>query len=91
MRKCLQFEVVENHRMSIGCNRNSRKLTNDVSNAESPATPLNIGTINACYAEMVATSGNSNQFDLFLGIFCADFYLRLIDQAKERRLPCDSS
>nr|XP_010914918.1 CRC domain-containing protein TSO1 isoform X1 [Elaeis guineensis] len=47
MRKRLQFEAVENRRMSI------------VSNSESPATPLDMGTISDSHTESVANSANS--------------------------------
>ncbi|XP_038984645.1 uncharacterized protein LOC103708783 isoform X2 [Phoenix dactylifera] len=47
MRKRLQFEAVENHQMSI------------VSNSESSATPLDMGTISDSHAEAVATSSNN--------------------------------
>lgn len=46
MRKRLQFEAVGNHRMS------------NVSNSESPASPLDMGTISDSHAESFSTSAN---------------------------------
>ncbi|XP_038986433.1 uncharacterized protein LOC103703858 [Phoenix dactylifera] len=75
-RKHLQFEAV--------CIGNSRNSTNDVSNAESPATPLNMGTISASYAESAATSSNKQSVQSFSGNFLCRLLLK-IDSSGQKK------